>query len=136
MKTIYCKLSDIKKHNVIENYPNEQFKLCKDRSNNNYRLHVIYPCDKISVKELTFDESKWFCGNSDKSIKFTSLTCNWFPKELISGVIDHLYTSKSELSKLTGWVRSANTGTRTEVFLTSKVINAIDILMDKGFELE
>lgn len=137
MKTIYCKLSDIRKHNVIENYPNEQIKKCYNKKTNEvYILHIIYPQDKISIKELTFDESQWFCGNRDKSIKFTSLTCNWFPKGLISGVIESKYNMNHELSKQTGWVRSVNAGSRMEVFLSNKVINAIDILMDKGFEIE
>lgn len=139
MKTVYCKPKDLKKDKVITDYPNPQFKECKDKNSNIYRLHIIYPEDKIKVKILNKNEIEWFCKNKDAKLFITGVTMldiNWFPKELICGVINGRYNCNSDLAIKTGWLHTANTGTNSECFLSSKVQIAIDILVKHGFELE
>ena len=139
METKYCKLEDIKKHNIVTNYPNERFKDCKDSKGFLYRLYVIYPLDKVRVRVLSKPEIEWFCLSRDASLFITGVTIlevNWFPKELICGVINGRYNCNSDLAIKTGWLHTANTGTNSECFLSSKVQTAIDILVKRGFELE
>lgn len=136
METKYCKLSEVKKHKIIEHYPNNQFKKCIDKKGNEYRLHIIYPNDKLQITKLSESEIEWYCP-SHKGSNITSITCNWFPRELVAGVINHRYVEQSELSKLTGWLStSANTGSNMDCFLTSNVNKAIEILVKNGFEIE
>jgi len=134
MKTIFCKPYQIKKHKIIENFPNKQIKHCIDSKGEKYKLHIIYPNDTIKIKVLDETEVLWFTGKSD--LKVTMLTLNWMPKELFCGVSNGFYNQFSELAKKTGYIRSVNTGTTSLCFLSDKVQVALNILIKKGFKVE
>lgn len=138
MKTVYCKLKDFDKikNQVIENFVNPQFKKCKTSKGVEYRLHIIYPEDKLKFHRLTDDEVIYYCGAHRAGQEIIEITCNWFPKELVVGVKDKYYSESTELSQQTGFVQSANTGSNNETFLKSKITKVIEILLLHGFELD
>ena len=134
MLTVFCKENEVNKHRIIESFPNPQIKTCVNKEGIVYRLHIIYPEDKIQIKPLTEKESLYYCGRKDN---ITMITLNWIPTELIVGVNENKRFSEStELSKKTGYLNSVNTGSSSRCFLTSKVQNAIDILVKAGFEID
>ena len=134
MKTIFCKPNEISKHTIIESYPNPQIKKCIDSEGNEYTLHIILSKDKLEIQPLTKADALYYCGRTDE---ITMLTLNWFPKDLVVGVVDKFYTAKSKLSILTGFVQSSgNTGTRSECFLTEKVGIAIEKIWGVGFDID
>lgn len=132
MKTVYCELNDVGNHIVSENFLNPQFKRCVDKDGNEYRLHIILPQDKIEIQQLTKNDALYYCGRKES---ITMLTLNWFPKELVVGINGKIYSEDTKLSFKTGYVRSDNTGTSSECFLTEKVGFAIEILWGNGFEI-
>src|SRR5271157_3971024 len=98
METVYCKAKDINKHKIVKDFPNSIIKECKDKDGFLYRLHIIKPENKINVKVLTRSEIEWFCLSKDGKLFITGVTLlqiDWFPKELICGIINGRYNCNS-----------------------------------------
>lgn len=133
MEDKFCKITELDKHKIVEDFPNPQFKICIDSKGIKYKLHIILPKDKIVVSKLNKTQALYFTG---KDIDVCILSLNWLPKHKIVGVIKNFYSQDTELSKFTGFIQSVNLGSGTEAFLTSNVMNAVNILTDLGFEFD
>ena len=132
MNTIYLK--DLSGCKVVNTYPNPQI-VDAIKDDDLVRVHIIDKDDIVTMKRLTPNEIAWYCPQiKDKSV--TMLHCNWFPKELIAGVIDHRFDKNAPLSQLTGWIQSVNTGSNAECFFTNKVHEALNILEQNGFTVK
>ena len=119
---------------IINSYPNPVF-YDVEYNNNLCRLHLINDDNnKVFIKKLTEEERAWYCPQI-KSDDIIMLSAEWFPKELIAGVYNHRYDINTDLSSLTGWVQSFNTGSNSECFRATKVHEAIYILEKNGFEI-
>jgi hypothetical protein len=137
MEKRYCKLSDFKKieSEVVEHYPNDRMKRCIDSSTGSeYTLRIIMPEDTIQVKRLTPEEIVWHCGQNRIGQDIVQIKIKWFPKDLVAGIEGKFYTEKSPLSVKTGYIRTVNLGSNSEAFLYEKVQNALEILIQNGFE--
>jgi len=133
MRTIYS--NSIKGFKIIKSYPNPVF-YAIELNGELCRLHIRDKEGKIVYfKKLDEIESAWYCPQI-KSDKIIMLSCEWFPKELIAGVLNGRYDVNTDLSRATGWVQSFNTGSNSECFRESKVHEAIYILEKNGFELK
>lgn len=134
MEKKFCNLGEEVKHNIIEHYPNKQFKLCLDENGNKYKLHIIYPEDKITIYEVFGANKKWHFGNREERICVLNL--NWLPNNLIVGTEGKYYSENSILSKSTGFVNSKNLGSNSEGFLASNVHVPLKILKMADFEFD
>mgnify|MGYP003588441686 CR=1 FL=1 len=137
MEKRYCRLSDFSKikSDVVEHYPNNRMKRCIDSSTGSeYFLRIIMPEDTIQIKRLTPDEIAWHCGQNRIGQDIVQIIINWFPKDLVVGAEGKFYSENHPLSQKTGYVRTSNLGTDSEAFLYSKVQNALEILIQNGFE--
>ncbi|MCK9416426.1 hypothetical protein M0Q97_07195 [Candidatus Dojkabacteria bacterium] len=130
----FCTLGEEGKHNIIEDYPNKQFKVCLDGNGNKYRLHIIYPEDKITIYEVFGVNKKWYFGNREERICVLNL--NWLPQSLIVGTVGNNYSEDAILSKSTGFVKSSNLGSNSEGFLASHVHVPLKFLKMVNFEFD
>lgn len=133
MKTIYCKPEDVKNHNCIGNFPNPDIKKCLDKNGNEYFLHIVKSTDTFSIVELNPSDIKWYCPNIEDERVYKITTTNFFPKDLVAGVVNGRYTEKSHLSEKTGWIMSVNTGSNSECFTADRVQNAINLIKQAGY---
>lgn len=143
MKSIYlsekefAKLAKSKKN--IKSFPNPDYKEIDGVS-----YMIIRDGEICSTKILSEDDKKWYCGVKTEEdvveLRVDKMCC--FPTELVadtqprivSGVIRSGFSMDTELSRKTGWLYSAGTlGSRGDLFLKSKVNEAIKILNKNGF---
>jgi hypothetical protein len=133
MNRLYRKSLDGLK--IVREFPNPVF-FDVEYKNSLYRLHLITDDNnKIFIKKLNESERAWYCPQI-KTDEIVMLSGEWFPKELIAGVINGRYDASSYLSRATGWVQSFNTGSNAECFRSSRVIEAIYILEKNGFVIQ
>jgi hypothetical protein len=135
MKYLYCKENQVKKYEIIENFPNPYFKKVLYK-NEICTLHIIANDieNTIRIKELTKDEINWYCPQMvNKNERIIMFGFEWFPKELIAGVIDGRYNPKHKLSLSTGYIQSVNSGSHNECFILSKFNEVIKILINHRF---
>ena len=69
----------------------------------------------VTIEDVSESEKDWYLLQKIND-KVISVSCSWFPKELFAGVDGKFYSSFTELSKKTGWLQTANTGTDQEFF--------------------
>jgi hypothetical protein len=133
MKTIYCKPEDVAKHNCISNFPNPDIRKCIDKNGVQYYLHIVKSDDSFIIEELNESEIQWHCPQhlDERICKIT--TTNFFPKDLVSGVLNGKYSEKTHLSEKTGWIMSINTGSSSECFCVDRVQNAINLIKQAGY---
>ena len=120
---------------VINTFPNPVF-YDVDFEGELCRLHLLNDENNIiHFKKLTSDEKSWYCPQI-KNDDIIMLSGEWFPTELVAGVINGRFDSKSDLSLATGWIQSFNTGSSNECFKLSRVYEAIYILEKEGFKIK
>lgn len=143
MKTKYVtseKFTNLSKGKKVVDYPNPWFK-----DVNGIRYHIINPEMKYKIELLPKDSYLWYLGMSfesytkhlkevmnDEDPRVFVLSCEWFPTELVAGVVNGRFCNTSSLSLKTGWIRTMN----SDYFRASKVKEAIRILNANGFMFE
>ena len=133
MRTIYIKEKYFSGYNITKNFPNEIFKEI-EKDGELLRVQIIKPDVILTIKEITQSEKDWYLLQkiTDDVI---SVSCSWFPKKLLVGVENGIYSSFTELSKKTGWILSnSNAGSNQGFFLKSKKKTIIEILKLNNFD--
>ena len=133
METIYVKEKDFSGYNITKNFPNEIFKEV-EKDGKKFLVHIIKPDVVVIIRDLTESEKEWYLMQKIET-DVISVSCSWFPKELLSGVEKRSFSPFTELSKKTGWILSnGNAGSNQEFFLKSKKQTIIDILKSNNFD--
>jgi len=125
----YAEIS--KKMKGVKEYPNPYIKEC-----GNVRYQIIPDGESFTTKVLTEEEKEWFAfPPTDEEVVMLSVSVlGWFPTELIAGTDNGRFSMYTTLSEKTGWVSAKGTlGSRSALFLKSKVNKAIEILNGYGF---
>lgn len=144
METRYVspeKFSKVSKGKEIVDYPNQWFK-----DVNGVRHHIINPDMEYKISVLEKKSYPWYLGMTyedyareinemfgDDDARVFVLECDWFPTELVAGVVNGRFCNTSSLSRKTGWIRSFGT---IELFRAEKVAEAISILNKHGFKFD
>lgn len=102
---------------------------------NGQRYNIIREGDTMTVTVLTEAEVDWYVRRNGKYIRITSSN-GFFPTDLVAGIKGMKYSENTELSRLTGWVTSYNTGSGSACFKFENYNNALSILKAIGFEIE
>lgn len=142
METRYVspeKFSKVSKGKKIVDYPNPWFK-----DVNSIRYHIINPDMEYKISVLEKKSYPWYLGMTyedyvketkemfgDEDARVFVLECDWFPTELVAGVVNGRYSNTSSLSRKTGWIRSFGS---IELFRAEMVEEAIFILNKYGFK--
>lgn len=143
METVYttpAKFAKISKGKNVKNHPNPWFKDIEGK-----RYHIINPDMEYQIELLDQKNYLWYLGMTyesytrhlkeildDDDPRVYVLTCDWFPTELVAGIVNGRFCNTSELSKKTGWIRTFN----SDYFRASKVKEAIRILNKHGFKFD
>lgn len=137
-RTVYLSESEYaeisKKMKGVKEYPNPYIKEC-----GNVRYQIIPDGETFTANVLTEDEKAWFAFSpTDEEVVMLSISIlGWFPTELIAGTDNGRFSMNTTLSEKTGWVSAKGTlGSRSALFLKSKVNVAIDILNEYGFKFK
>lgn len=141
MKTRYVspeKFSKVSKGKKVIDYPNEWIK-----DVDGIRYHIVNPEMQYKISELEKKSYPWYLGMTyddyakatkemfgDDDARVFVLECEWFPTELVAGVVGGRFRNTSSLSRKTGWIRTFGT---IELFRAAKVEDAIAILNKHGF---
>lgn len=146
METKYVtenQFNKLSKGKLVKSYPNRYI---KDIEGIEY--NIIPNCEKFETKVLSPEEKVWLCGvqTEEEVVELCVTERGWFPTDLIAGTLPkHLgcgiiregFNMNTELSKKTGWLHSTdNCGSRSALFLKSKVNEAINILNKNGFNFK
>lgn len=143
METVYTTPEEfgvIRKGKNVIDYPNQWFKDIEGR-----RFHIINPEMEYKIEILDPKNYLWYLGMTyesyskhlkeifdDDDPKVYILSCEWFPTELVAGIVNGRFCNTSELSQKTGWIRTFN----SDFFRASKVREAIKILNKNGFKFD
>ena len=137
-KTVYLsqsKYAEISKDlKGVKMYANPYVKVCGC-----VRYQIVPSEEVCTTKVLSEDEKLWFTSIKTKEevVMLSLKVMGWFPTELIAGVNRCVFSMDTTLSKKTGWITpNGCLGSRSALFLKSKVNVAIDILNKSGFDFE
>ena len=135
------KFSKVSKCKKVVDYPNPWIK-----DVNGIRHHIINPDMEYKISVLEKKSYPWYLGMTyedyaketkemfgDEDARVFVLECEWFPTELVAGVVNGKFSNTSSLSRKTGWLRSFGV---IELFRAEKVEEAISILNKHGFKFD
>jgi len=91
---------------------------------------VYYPNPWIKDEDYAKETKEMF---GDEDARVFVLECEWFPTELVAGVVNGKFSNTSSLSRKTGWLRTFGV---IELFRAEKVEEAISILNKHGFKFD
>lgn len=127
----------------IKSYPNPYVKEV-----GGIQYNIVPSSEKFEVRILSEQEKAWWCASeTEEEVVLLSVSkTGWFPTELVAGtlsknlgrgVIRENFDINTELSKKTGWLRNTGSlGSRGNLFLKSKVNEAVNILNKNGFSFK
>ena len=127
----------------IKSYPNPYMKEV-----DGIQYNIVPSSEKFEVRILSEQEKLWWCASdTEEEVVLLAISeIGWFPTELVAGtksknlgrgVIRENFDMDTELSKRTGWLQNAGSlGSRGNLFLKSKVNEAINILNKNGFSFK
>lgn len=133
----------ISKNKKVRSYPNQWYKEVDGKD-----YYIVPSNEKYTTTILTEEEKKWWCAvNTKEEVVMLSVSeMGRFPHELVAGTRKHRLMGgmvlegvdmNTSLSKKTGWLDfTGNIGSRSAVFLKSKVNVAIEILNKHGMKFE
>lgn len=137
------KFAEISKGKAITSYPNEWYKEVEGQD------YYIIPADEtFKTTVLSDQEKRWWCAvNTDEEVVELSVTkMGRFPHELVAGKKTHRLMGgllvdgvdmDTPLAKKIGWLDfTGNLGSRSGLFLKSKVNIAIEILNKHGMKFD
>ena len=102
--------------------------------------YQIIPSNEVCTsKALTNEEKSWYlpCAIDEDVVKLHVTKSCSFPTELVAGVdrASGMFSMGNTLSDKTGWIKANGClGSRSALFLKSKVHEAIEILNEYGFD--
>lgn len=127
----------------IKSYPNPYVK-----DVNGIQYNIVPSSEKFEVRILSEQEKLWWCASeTEEEVVLLSISeIGWFPTELVAGTLSknlgrgvtrENFDMNTELSKKTGWLKNTGSlGSRGNLFLKSKVNEAINILNKNGFSFK
>lgn len=133
----------LSKGKLVKSYPNPYIKEI-----DGIEYKIIPNGEKFETKVLSEQEKLWWCGakTEEEVVELSVSKSGWFPTDLVAGTLPkHLgcgiiregFNMNTELSKKTGWLQgTGNLGSRSDLFLKSKVNEAIKILNKNGFSFK
>lgn len=128
IKNVYLDEKEYSTIKAVESFPNPNVKI---------GIYKGQKCRIIKTGEITFElikneeKSEWYKIPLGGYIAKNST--GFFPKELVAGIIGGKYSEKTELSKKTGFVNTANLGTASVGITNLK--KTIDILKANNFKV-
>lgn len=137
------KFAKISKDKEVRSYNNEWYKEVDGQG------YYIIPADEtFKTAILTDQEKRWWCAvNTEEEVVELSISkMGRFPHELVAGkktrrlmggIIVEGVDMNTSLARKTGWLDfTGNLGSRSALFLKSKVNIAIDILNKHGMKFD